>query len=59
MLQAYVLPSLHTTIHATSGLVPRFADVRAALGDWETFSSAVPGAPKGRCCSTTLRSTTR
>jgi cytochrome P450 len=25
----------------------RFADVRAALGDWETFSSAVPGAPKG------------
>jgi len=27
--------------------VPRFADVRAALGDWELFSSAVPGAPKG------------
>jgi cytochrome P450 len=25
----------------------RFADVRAALGDWELFSSAVPGAPKG------------
>lgn len=27
--------------------IGRFADVRAALGDWETYSSAVRGAPKG------------
>lgn len=27
--------------------IGRFADVRAVLGDWETYSSAVPGAPKG------------
>ena len=37
----------------------RFADVRAALGDWETSPPQCPVLRRGRCCSTTLPSTTR